>query len=260
MNKKDLSIGFFDSGLGGLSVLQDAIKILPHENYIYFGDSINAPYGDKSFSQVWELTYKNVQFLQNQGVKAIVIACNTATSVAINKLRSRFDIPIIGMEPAIKPAANIKNEDGKILLLATKMTLQENKLKDLVGDLDLHDHLIKVAASEMVILIESGNFTITQARRVVEKYLAGYDFSKIDCIVLGCTHFVFYKQIIAEVVNHRSKIIDGNWGTVKNLKSRLQNLDLLKKESNQTQKIKFYNSDKNISEEQCRKILKNSEF
>lgn len=249
-----MPVGFFDSGLGGLSVLQEALQIMPDEKYIYYGDSLNAPYGEKSGEEVRALTIKNVGFLINQGIKALVIACNTATSAAIDDLRSMLEIPVIGMEPAIKPAAMTKR-NGDILLLATKMTLQEDKLKNLIVGLNINDHLIKVAAPEMVTLIEKGEFSRDRAVSTVEKYLDNIDLDKINSIVLGCTHFVFYRDIIAELVDKDVAIIDGNRGTVKHLYNRLKRLDLLTDKKDENQNVRFYNSDSKINSSRYKQIL-----
>lgn len=255
MKEKNLAIGFFDSGLGGLSVLKEALKILPDEKYIYFGDSINAPYGNKPVREVFNLTRKNISFLLEKGIKALVIACNTATSVAIEDLRNELDLPVIGMEPAIKPAANSK-KNGRILLLATEMTLKEDKLKNLIGNLDLDDDIIKVPAPQLVTLIENGKFSRQKAIPILQNYLNNYDFKQIDSVVLGCTHFVFYREIIAELVDQDTRVIDGNKGTVRHLKNRLEELGLVRIDPINGKHIDFYNSDSNIDEEIQRQFLK----
>ena len=136
-----MPIGFFDSGVGGLSVLREAIKIMPNEDYIYFGDSKNAPYGTKTVDEVRELTFKAVEFLLSKGVKGIAIACNTATSAAVADLRKTYpELPLVGIEPALKPAVEL-NKDGDILIMATSMTLKEEKFKRLMDkykDTPLH--------------------------------------------------------------------------------------------------------------------------
>ena len=132
MNKKKMPIGFFDSGVGGISVLKEAVKLMPNEHYIYFGDSKNAPYGIKEVEEVKALTYKAVEFLIEKGAKAIVIACNTATSAAVRALRITYpNIPIIGIEPAVKPAVKLGRK-GPVIIMATPMTLKEKKLKVLM--------------------------------------------------------------------------------------------------------------------------------
>ena len=132
LDKRDKPIGVFDSGVGGISVLKEAVKLLPKEDFIYFGDSKNAPYGTKKVEEVIELSFTAVDFLLKHGVKAVVVACNTATSAAIESLRQKYiDIPIIGIEPALKPAVEL-NKRGKIIIMATPMTLLENKFQSLM--------------------------------------------------------------------------------------------------------------------------------
>ncbi|MBM6837465.1 aspartate/glutamate racemase family protein, partial [Clostridium saudiense] len=129
MNKKEMPIGFLDSGLGGISVLREALKIMPNENYIYFGDSKNAPYGTKTKKEIRDLTFNTVEFLLEKGAKGIVVACNTATSAAVAELRLVYpDIPLVGIEPAIKPAVELSKK-GNILMMATPMTVKQDKFK-----------------------------------------------------------------------------------------------------------------------------------
>ena len=128
-----MPIGFFDSGVGGLSVLREALKLMPNENYIYFGDSINAPYGVRNVDEVKDLTYKAVEFLLDKGAKAIVIACNTATSAAVASLRISYpNIPLVGIEPAVKPAVKL-NTNKKVIIMATPMTIKEKKFNNLMN-------------------------------------------------------------------------------------------------------------------------------
>ena len=132
MDNKRRPIGFFDSGVGGLSVMREALKIMPNEDYIYFGDSKNAPYGTRTVDEVRKLTFDAVDFLLSKGVKGIVIACNTATSAAVAALRMEYpELPIVGIEPALKPAVEL-NKEGSILIMATSMTLKEKKFNNLM--------------------------------------------------------------------------------------------------------------------------------
>ena len=126
---KNRPIGFLDSGVGGLSVLREAVRVLPAEDFIYFGDSANAPYGTKTVKEIRDLTFKAVENLMDYDIKALVVACNTATSVAIKELRNSFDIPILGMEPAVKPAVEVTDKK-RIMVIATPVTIREDKLKD----------------------------------------------------------------------------------------------------------------------------------
>lgn len=156
MNDKYNPIGFFDSGLGGISVLKESIKLLPNENFIYFGDSINAPYGSKSIEEIRELTNKAIEFLISKNVKAIVIACNTATSASVNELRDKYskDIPILGIEPALKPAS-LSNKKGSIVVMATERTLSEKKFFDLMDKVAKQRDVIKLPCPSLVKFVEN---------------------------------------------------------------------------------------------------------
>ena len=152
-----MPIGFFDSGVGGLSVLKEAIKLMPNENYIYFGDSKNAPYGVKNVDDVKELTYNAFNLLREKGAKAVVVACNTATSAAVADLRKDYkDIPIVGIEPALKPAVEL-NRDGAIVIMATPMTLREKKFGNLMNKYNGGKEIIPMPCAGVVEFIESGD-------------------------------------------------------------------------------------------------------
>ncbi len=210
-----MMIGIFDSGMGGLTVLKDAHELLPNEDFIYFGDSKNAPYGVKTKNEVIKLSDNICQmFIEKYNVKAIVIACNTATSAAVNILRKKYDIPIIGMEPAIKPAI-VDNGGGKIIVMATEMTLKERKFNNLIKKFR-DNNIIKVPCSELVDVIEDGNFEKKNLNRIIEECLN--DIENIESIVLGCTHFIFIKNLLNKKFKNKIKIFDGNIGTIKNLK------------------------------------------
>ena len=156
MNIKNSPIGFFDSGVGGLSVLREAISIMPNENYIYFGDSQNAPYGTKDLQEVKQLTFKAAEFLRAKKVKAIVVACNTATSAAIEELRIKYtDIPIIGIEPALKPAVKLHRK-GSVIIMATPMTLREKKFKELMLKFKDECDIVSMPCAGLVEFVENG--------------------------------------------------------------------------------------------------------
>ncbi|MDD5731732.1 MAG: glutamate racemase [Patescibacteria group bacterium] len=231
MNDRKLQpIGIFDSGIGGLSVLEEARKLLPHEDFIYFSDSANFPYGDKKTNELKKIIIKNIKTLVDAGCKAIVIACNTATSVAITDLRKKFSIPIIGMEPAIKPALEGRHE--KILVLATPLTLKLEKFNQLRSKLDKEDELIILPAKGLAGLIEK-NVLNGSDKKEIKKYLEKL-FSKINkkeisTVVLGCTHYVFIKDLVQKLFSGK-KVIDGNLGTVQHLKKVLKEKNLLNKQ------------------------------
>ena len=238
---KNSPIGFFDSGVGGLSVMKKAIELMPNENYIYYGDSKNAPYGVKDVMEVKDLTFKAVEFLFNKGVKAVVIACNTATSAAVSDLRDEYkDIPIIGIEPALKPAIE-SDKEGKIIVMATPMTLSEGKFKTLMEMYKDKKEIISLPMAGLVEFIENGILKGGEITEFLEEKLKPHKDSKISTIVLGCTHYPFVRDIIQEIVGQEVDIIDGSLGTSKELKRRLEEKQLLN-DGIEKGKIKIYNS------------------
>ncbi|NLZ47415.1 MAG: glutamate racemase [Clostridiales bacterium] len=239
--KKEAPIGFFDSGIGGLSVLREAIKLLPRENFIYFGDSKNAPYGTKTVDEIKRLSYAAADFLLGKGVKAIVIACNTATSAAASDLRSTYpEIPIIGIEPAIKPAVQL-NRRGKILIMATPLTISEKKFNNLMKSFENTSEIIPIPCAGLAELIESGNIESLEIRRFLEIKLKPYLSFDISTIVLGCTHYPFIKDHLSAIVGEDIPIIDGSFGTAKQLRRLLIQKDLIN-ESIEAGKIEIFNS------------------
>ena len=223
---KNSPIGFFDSGVGGISVMRRAVELMPNENYIYFGDSKNAPYGVKHADEVRKLTFNAMKFFEESGVKAVVIACNTATSAAIKELRETYNIPIIGIEPAIKPAVESKKQ-GKIIIMATTMTLAEKKFNNLMDKYKDEREIIKLPAPGLVEFVESGIFSGEEVMEFLKEKLSPYLNSKISTIVLGCTHYPFVKNAIEKVVGQDVDIIDGSLGTARELMRRLKEKDLL---------------------------------
>lgn len=234
-------IGFFDSGVGGLSVLKKAMELMPNENYIYFGDSKNAPYGAKSTEEVRELTFKAMEFFINKGVKAVVIACNTATSAAIVSLREEYkNIPIIGIEPALKPAVAMHRE-GKILIMATSVTLKEKKFQELVKKYGETACIVPLPCPGLVEYIERGDLDSKDLQDYLIEKLKDYKNDKISSIVLGCTHYPFIKGKIQKIVSDDAIIIDGSEGTARELKRKLQDCYILNDSKNMG-RIKIYNS------------------
>ena len=155
--QKEQPIGFFDSGIGGLSVLYESLKILPNENYIYYSDGDNAPYGVRPKEEVRDLVLNAMRFIASKGVKAIVVACNTATSVAIEDIRRLYDFPVIGMEPAVKPAV-MSGSRKRVLVFATELTLKEEKFKNLVARVDTQQMVDYLPLQELVMYAERFDF------------------------------------------------------------------------------------------------------
>lgn len=236
-----MSIGVFDSGMGGISVLSELIRLMPNESYKYYGDSNNAPYGTKTVEEITELSINACDFLISKGVKAIVVACNTATSASIKILRNKYTIPIIGMEPAIKPALEVA-KDKKVVVLATPITLTERKFEDLVNRLGANDKVIKVPAPELVRIVESGNISDNMVEEQVKSYFDNIDMSQVGSVVLGCTHFIFLREIIDHVVGVEIALVDGNAGTARHLKDTLHKLDLINLENSLESQVEFFNS------------------
>lgn len=250
--KNNKPIAFFDSGVGGISVLNEAIKMMPNENYIYFGDSKNAPYGIKSTSDVKKLTEKNIGFLIEKGVKAVVIACNTATSASAEYLRGKYkEIPIIGVEPALKPAA-LSHPGEKVLVMATPMTLAEKKFKTLMREYSDTADIIPVPCGGLMEFVEAGILDGEEIEEFLNEVLTQEIKEGSTAIVLGCTHYPFIKESISKVMDHHVQIYDGGLGTATQLKRRLMRCGLLSA-SNKRGSIDVINS---LDDE---KILKLSE-
>lgn len=220
MNINEQPIGVFDSGMGGISVLKELYKIMPEEDYIYFGDSINAPYGTKSLEEIRQLTIENVQTLLAQNAKGIVVACNTATAAAVRILRSMYpELPLVGIEPAIKPAA-LQPGHPTILVMATPMTIQGNKYKKLMMQYEMDADIIDLPCPGLVEFVESGNTDGDDLRAFLEDLLTPY-LREIDSIVLGCTHYPFVRRIIQQLAGERVRIFDGGNGTAREMRRRL---------------------------------------
>lgn len=219
MSIQTKAIGVFDSGLGGISVLRELMNMMPNENFIYYGDSAYAPYGEKSRCDITSRCCAICDFLIQKGVKAIVIACNTATSACVEELRSRYPkLAIIGMEPAVKLA--VKNKTSKqIVVMATSFTLREKKFKELMERCCSTDELIRIPCPALVKLVEHDE--LDDQKRVekqLQEYFKDIDMAQVDSIVLGCTHFVFFKSYIARLIPDTIKIVDGNTGTARHVK------------------------------------------
>lgn len=252
-----MPIGFFDSGVGGLSVLKSSRKLMPNENYIYFGDSKNAPYGIKEVKEVKRLTYKAVEFLLSKGSKAIVIACNTATSAAVADLRITYtDIPIVGIEPAVKPAVRL-NTNKAIIIMATPMTIKEKKFSNLIDKYKNNADIRPMPCAGLVEFIERGNVDSYEIREYIKDKYKDYKKDEIGAIVLGCTHYPFIKNVIMDIIGEDKPIIDGGMGTCMELRRRLDDADLINT-SKDDGEIKIYNSMESIeSIEICNRLLFN---
>lgn len=249
-------IAVFDSGVGGISVLKELVKIMPNENYIYFGDSQNAPYGMKTKEKVLELTLDNAKTLFEKGAKGLVVACNTATSAAVRELRRIYpDIPIVGIEPAVKPAVTYK-PGGQVLVMATPMTIREEKFRTLMGRYSKQAKIIPLPCPGLMDFVERGDLYSDDFRKYLEELLYEYRIHKIDAAVLGCTHYPFAKELIQEILGKEVLVFDGGEGTAREMKRRLTEADLLNPSDKQGEII-FENSLENNTEKiaLCRRLL-----
>ncbi len=239
---KSSPIGVVDSGMGGITVLRKLYRIMPNENYIYFGDSANSPYGTKTKQEIRDLTVFAVESLMKKGAKSVVIACNTATSAAASYLREKYpDYPFVGLEPAIKPAA-LSAKWPKVLVLATPLTLKEEKFNNLMARFEGEAEFIKLPAPELVGFVESCNLDSPEEIAYLEKILAPYSDNRVDAVVLGCTHFPYARRQIQRILGDEVLVFDGSLGAARQCKRLLENADLLndKKEEGT---IIFENSD-----------------
>lgn len=254
MITKTSPIAVFDSGVGGISVLKELAALLPNENFRYFGDSANAPYGIKTSEQVLELTKKHIERMITEGAKAVVIACNTATSAAADTLRDMYpNIPIIGMEPALKTAA-LLGDHPRVLVMATPMTLRLDKFNRLLEKYQDHGDIHLLPCKGLVERIESGDLFGADMEEFLAELLAEYIENPVDSVVLGCTHYPFVRPLIQKLLGKDVKIIDGSGGTARELKRRLEVSNLLNTDTPGS--VVFENS-KNTEEELklCRRLF-----
>lgn len=252
-NNENRPIGVFDSGVGGISVLKELYKLMPNETYLFYGDSQNAPYGVKSTEEVFRLSHAIVEKFIRFNVKAIVVACNTATSAAIVRLRAEFpSIIFVGLEPAVKPA--IKNKkNSEIVVMATKLTLREKKFSELISQYADQADIIPLPASELVEFIERGDTNSPALYEYLTKLLAPYK-DTVDSIVLGCTHFPFARPAIQKIVGLNVFITDGASGAASRLKTQLDNYSLKNSKTGQGE-VHFYNSNPDPAEIELSKKL-----
>jgi glutamate racemase len=215
-------IGVFDSGVGGLSILDEALRQLPEHDYIYLADSINAPYGEKSSEWIASRSMELCQYLAAQGCNAIMVACNTATAQAIAQIRVELQhIPIIGVEPGIKPAS-MQSTNGIVGVLATEATLKSDKFNALLETLPSECRFIKQAGAGLVPLIEAGQANSEETRELLAEYLGPIQDAQADTLVLGCTHYPFLRNAIRQLLGDSINLIDTSDAVVRQLKRKLE--------------------------------------
>ena len=211
-----MKIGLMDSGMGGLSVLHEAFHLLPDEEYIFYADVDHVPYGLKKPEEIIKFTTEIIDFLIKQGAEVVIVACNTATSVAIEKVRKLYDIPIIGMEPAVKPAVH-NSHNKRVMVMATPVTIRENKLRSLIDRVDTEHLCDLLPMPQLVSFAENEMFDAPEVYKYIEEQLEDYDLSKYSELVLGCTHFNYFKPVYRKFFADDVEIIDGNNGTIRHL-------------------------------------------
>lgn len=220
-------IAVIDSGVGGVSVLKELIKIMPYENYIYLSDSANAPYGGKSMEAVREIVFNNVEFLLKKDIKALVIACNTATGAAAGSLREHYPfIPVIGIEPAVKPASHDR-ENANVLVMATELTLKQPNFQKLLIKFSDEANIYPLPCPGLMEIVEDGELEGERVDNYLKNLFSSINKNKIDCVVLGCTHYPHIKKAILNAFEGNVSIFDGGEGTAKETKRRLMNEGLL---------------------------------
>lgn len=248
MVNKYSPIAVVDSGMGGITVLKKLHRIMPNENYIFFGDSANSPYGTKTKEEIKNITVNIVERQMQRGAKAVVIACNTATSAAGDFLREKYpDYPFVGLEPALKPAA-LSSSWPRVLVLATPLTLREEKFNKLMARFEGEAEFIKLPAPELVGFVERGEAESPQAIEYLERILEPYADHKVDAVVLGCTHFPFARRPIQQILGEEVLVFEGSMGAAKQCKRLLQERDLLN-DSDKEGMITFENSDESKIEQ-----------
>jgi glutamate racemase len=246
MNNEPL--GIFDSGIGGTSIWKEVVKLLPNENTIYLADSKNAPYGEKSSEEIIALSVKNTEFLLSKGCKLIIVACNTATTNAIDFLRKNYTIPFIGIEPAIKPAA-LLSKTGAIGILATKGTLSSKLFEKTTKEYTKNITTIEQDGEGLVPLIEEGKLNSPEINELLTTYLKPMLQFNIDHLVLGCTHYPYLIPQIKKIIGENITIIDSGEAVAKQTKAILEKHNLLLTSSTKSHHQFYTNAETKVLKE-----------
>ena len=246
-------IGLFDSGIGGTSIWKEVHALMPNENTIYLADSKNAPYGLKSKDEIIALSFKNTEFLLENNCKIIVVACNTATTNAIKELRAKYNVPFIGIEPAIKPAA-LQSKTQTIGILATKGTLNSELFhKNVANHPDVK--IIEQIGHGLVQLIENGDMDSAEMEELLKSYLNPMVEKNIDYLVLGCSHYPYLIPQIKKIIPSQIKIIDSGEAVAKQTQKILEQNNLLNLSKRKSSQIFYTNSEPEV----LKNILENNE-
>lgn len=235
-------IGIFDSGIGGLTVMREVMEQLPYENLIYFGDTARIPYGSRSVQTIKKYSYQCASFLKSKDVKSIVIACNTASSIALDYLKKHFDVPVIGViEPGARSAASV-TKNGHIGVIGTTATINSSAYQEKIMEFKHDAEVIGIPCPLFVPIVEEGWEYSNVAELTAEKYLTELIEHDIDALVLGCTHYPILRYTIKKVVGPYVKLVNPAFETAKDLKKVLKDLDILK-ENFDVPKYEYYVSD-----------------
>lgn len=247
-------VGVLDSGVGGISILRALVEFMPYENFMYFGDSANAPYGEKTREEIRKLTMDNTAVLLEKGCKAVVVACNTATAAAIDQLREKYpDVPMIGLEPALKPAV-LHKENSKVIVMATPFTLKEHKFEVLKNRYKDQAEIISLPCPEIVRFVERQELYSPELLFYLRRKFEPYQGQQIDAIVLGCTHFPFVKKAIQEVAGRDVILYDSALGVGRQVRYQLELHELLN-QSKERGKVTILNSKGEEGVSLCEKLL-----
>ncbi len=251
-------IGLFDSGVGGTSIWKEVLKILPNEKTIYLADSANAPYGEKNKQTIIDLCIKNTEILLSQRCKLIIVACNTATTNAIDYLRENYEVPFIGIEPAIKPAA-LYSKTGAIGILATQGTLTSALFEKTAQTYTQNINTIQQDGEGLVPLVEKGDLESKELSNLLQRYLHPMLEQNIDHLVLGCTHYPYLIPAIKKIVGNEVQIIDSGEAVARQTKAILTKNNLLGYHDSPNHQL-FTNENKTVLETLVQDVVDSKEI
>ena len=238
-------IGIFDSGVGGLTIYKEIHKILPNESIIYLADSKNAPYGEKSKEEIIDISIKNTEFLLSKGCKIIVVACNTASTNAVQYLRENFNVPIIRVQPAIKPAA-LNSRTKVVGILATKGTLKSDLLLETSQRFAQGVEVVEQVGEGLVSLIENGQMHSSEMDALLERHIQPMLEKNIDYLVLGCTHYPFLTPQIKALVGDKVSVLDSGEAIARQTKVILEEENLINKDHHKISRLFYTNKDTDV--------------
>ena len=240
-----MRIGFFDSGVGGLTVMHEALKFLPKEEYHYYADVDHVPYGEKTVEEIREYSDTALRFLAEKKCDAVVVACNTATSAAVRILREKYDFPVIGIEPAVKPAIE-RCGNGRILVIATPLTVREKKLHDLIARFHGEELVDMLPLPGLVGFAERGEFDSDAVSGYLDEEFSHTDTEAYSVLVYGCTHFYHFADTLRRYFPKDLLMLDGSEGTARNLSRILKEREL---SSENALSIHYYQSGREVTDE-----------